>query len=507
LRGEHDVNAEPRYRAATDSISSGIEGLDDVLHGGLTPGRTYLIEGSPGSGKTTLATQFLIEGLRHNEPCMFVTLSESEEELHATALSHDWSLAGLNFVELLPDETNLDPDTQYRMYHASEVELGETIKTVIDEAERVQPRRVVIDSVSELRLLAGNALRYRRQIIALKQFFARQAATVLFTDDRTGDGGDAHLHSLAHGVISMEREVPPYGTTRRRLHVGKMRARSYREGLHDFMIRRGGLVVFPRLVAAEHRAFHERETLKSGLDALDLLLGGGLARGTATLMMGSAGTGKSSLAAQFVQAAARRGDHCSMFIFDESIATFLERSAGLGMEFAPLMDSGRVLLRQVDPAELSPGEFAHSVREAVEQQHSRLIVIDSLNGYLNAMPSETFLTLHLHELLGYLGQREVTSLLLMTQHGIVSSDASTPVDASYLADTVVLLRYFEVLGEIRQALSVIKKRTGNHERTIRELRFSKGIHVGEPLRNFHGVLTGTPHLVANGEAPPQRVSL
>lgn len=481
------------------SISTGVEGLDDIMHGGLIPARSYLVEGTPGSGKTTLATQFLLAGTQRGEACMFVTLSESEEELQATASSHGWKLDGLTFVELIPSEESLNPDAHYRMYHPSEVELGETIKTVFAEADRVHPRRVVIDSVSELRLLSGNALRYRRQILALKSYFNRLQATVIFTDDRTDENRDMHLHSLAHGVISMERELPMYGTMRRRLHVAKMRGSSFREGTHDFAIRRGGLIVFPRLVAAEHRRVQERRSVKSGLDTLDTLLGGGLASGTATLILGAAGTGKSTLAAQFAATAAKRGDRATLFVFDESIATYLERCAGLGLDFAPLIESGRIDLRQVDPAELSPGEFAHAVRVAADDEHSRVLVIDSLNGYLNAMPSEQYLTLHLHELLSYLGQKDVTTLLTMTQHGIVASDAAAPVDASYLADTVLLLRYFEAAGEIRQALSVIKKRTGRHERSVRELRFTaNGLTIGDALRNFEGVLTGTPRVTNPG---------
>jgi circadian clock protein KaiC len=321
----------------------------------------------------------------------------------------------------------------------------------------------------------------------------------LFTDDQIGAEQDVHLHSLAHGVITLERVIPEYGTMRRRLQVGKMRGLAFREGYHDFVIRRGGVRVFPRLVAAEYRERQTRTTLESGLSALDALLGGGLARGTSTLVLGAAGTGKSTLATQFARAAAARGERASLFIFDEAVATFLERSAGLGLEVEPLMEAGQMLVRQVDPAELSPGEFAHEVRESVERG-SRVVVIDSLNGYLNAMPSEQFLTLHLHELLSYLGQRGVTTVLVMTQHGIVANDAISPVDASYLADTVMLLRYFEAAGEVRQAISVIKKRTGRHERTIRELRFDKGLVVGEPLRNFQGVLSGTPEFVGQASS-------
>jgi circadian clock protein KaiC len=386
------------------------------------------------------------------------------------------------------------------MYHPSEGELGETTKAVLAEATRIKPARLVVDSLSEVRLLAEHPLRYRRQILALKQFFSRQQTTVLFIDDRTSEEKDMHLHSLAHGVISLEREASEYGTVRRRVQVSKLRGRSYREGFHDFVIRRGGLDVFPRLVAAEHRAALARETIESGLAPLDALLGGGLARGSSTLILGPAGTGKSSVATQYVVAAAARGEHSCIFLFDESLATFRARSAGLGMNVDALIDSGLLIVRQLDPAELSPGEFAHSVGRAIDDNDTRIVVIDSLNGYLNAMPNERFLVLHLHELLAYLGQRGVTTLLLMAQHGLVGAPDS-PIEASYLADTVLLLRYFEATGEVRKAISVIKKRTGTHERTIREMTIDGGIAIGEPIRNFQGVLTGTPLTLATLSTP------
>ncbi|HEX6987530.1 MAG TPA: ATPase domain-containing protein [Planctomycetaceae bacterium] len=474
---------------------TGVKGLDDVLMGGLVANRLYLIGGDPGSGKTTIALQFLITGVEKGERCMLVALSETKEELQATAESHGWSLDGIDILTISPTEANLTPDSRYTMYHPSEVELTETTKAVLAEAERVKPARLVFDSLSELRLLAENALRYRRQVLALKQFFARQHCTVLFITDRRGDDSDMELQSIAHGVISVERHSSDYGAMRRRIQIVKQRGREFRGGYHDLVIRRGGVEVFPRLVASEHRNGSPRETIRSGLEPLDALLGGGLAKGTSTLILGAAGTGKSTLATQYAKAAAGRDEHSSLFLFDESVATFLDRSAGLGMDVAPLVDSGQMILRQVDPAELTPGEFAHVVKRAVEEDKTRLVVIDSLNGYLNAMPTERFLTLHLHELLAYLGQQGVTTLLLMAQHGIVGNAMQVPVDASYLADTVLLLRYFEAAGEVRQALSVIKKRTGRHERTIRELRFGNGLMVGEPLREFQGVLNGTPEFI------------
>lgn len=486
-------------------VTTGIEGLDHILRGGLVPNRLYLVEGDPGSGKTTLATQFLLEGARLGESCLYVTLAESDEELRASAVSHGWSLAGIQVVEIIPSESSLKPDARYTMYHPSEVELGETVNTVLAQAERLKPNRLVFDSMSELRLLAQNPLRYRRQILALKQFFARQRCTVLFIDDKTSDMGDTHLHSIAHGVISMERNSPEYGTMRRRLQIIKMRGSDFRAGYHDYAIRKGGVEVFPRLVASEHRVPYARELIKSGLEQLDALLGGGLARGTSTLVLGPAGTGKSTLASQYAVAAAARGEHTALFLFDESTATLFERSAALGMDVAGLVKAGRLRVRQVDPAELSSGEFAHAVRRSVEQENSRLVMIDSLNGYLNAMPSERHLTLHLHELLTYLGQQGVTSLLLMAQHGLVGGSIQVPVDASYLADTVILMRYFEAVGEVRQAVSVIKKRTGRHERTIREVRFEsgKGILIGEPVRDFQGVLNGSLGFVGNALGGPR----
>ncbi|MFO0877462.1 MAG: ATPase domain-containing protein [Gemmataceae bacterium] len=480
-------------------VGTGIEGLDHILRGGLTPNRLYLVEGDPGSGKTTLAMQFLREGARLGEPCLFVTLSESEEELQASAASHGWSLDHIQIVEIIPSEDSLRPDARYTMFHPSEVELGETVKAVLAEAERSQPARLVFDSMSELRLLAQNPLRYRRQILALKHFFTRQRCTVLFIDDKTGDVGDTHLHSIAHGVISMERHSPDYGMARRRLQVIKMRGSDFRTGFHDFAIRQGGIEVFPRLVAAEFKTRYQREAVPSGLEALDTLLGGGLARGTSTLLLGPAGSGKSSVATQYAVAAAQRGEHVALFLFDEGIDTLFERSAALGMDVEGLARSGRLSLRQIDPAELSTGEFAHAVRQTIDRNGTRLVMIDSLNGYLHAMPSERHLTLHLHELLTYLGQQGTTTLLLMAQHGLIRGNAQGPVDTSYLADTVILMRYFEAFGAVRQAISVIKKRTGRHERNIRELRFEgkKGIIIGEPVQEFHGILSGSPMIVGN----------
>ena len=491
------MTIDQAQQGASNLATTGIPGLDDVLYGGLIPHRMFLLEGDPGAGKTTLALQFLQAGVRKGEACLYVTLSESEQELRASASSHGWDLQGVHILELISSEENVRADTQYTMYHPSEVELAETTKAVMAEAARIKPARLVFDSLSELRLLAGNPLLYRRQILALKHHFSRQNCTLLLIDDRTGGERDMHLHSLAHGVILLERNTPDFGAMRRRLEVSKMRGRAFREGYHDYAIRRGGLEVFPRLVAADYEGSFVRESSSSGLPALDTLLGGGLPRGTSTLVIGAAGTGKTSLATRFAWAAAQRGEHASMFIFDESPDTFRERSIGLGMDPEPMIKNGRMAIRRVDPAELSPGEFASAVRRTVDQDGSRVVVIDSLNGYLNAMPSERYLTLHLHELLSYLGNNGVVTILLLTHHGLVGSSTNVPVDASYLADTVIMLRYFETVGEVRQAISVIKKRTGNHERTIREMRLDNGIVIGEPIRDVQGVLTGMTQLLGD----------
>jgi len=483
----------PQVHSAGTRQSTGVEGFDNVLGGGFVPNRLYLVEGVPGSGKTTLALQFLLEGARRGERVLYVTLSESQEELRGVAESHGWSLDGINIRELIPSEDSLQPDDNYTMFHPSEVELTETTRAILGDVARVQPTRVVFDSLSELRLLAGNPLRYRRQILALKQFFAGRSCTVLLLDDMTAATHDLQVQSVAHGVIRLEQVYPEYGAERRRLIVLKFRGVHFRGGYHDFILRRGGLDVFPRLVASEHPPEISAERLTSGIDGLDKLLGGGIERGSSTLFIGAAGTGKSSVAAQFVASAAARGQNAALFIFDESVGTLLKRAESLGIDLRAHVKAGRVTIRQVDPAELSPGELAHSIRRAVEQDHASIVVIDSLNGYLNAMPGERFLIIQLHELLTYLGQAGVATLLVAAHQGLIGGQMTSPVDASYLADAVVLMRYYEMKGEVRLALSVLKKRGGTHERTIRELRLENGsIDVGEPLREFRGVLTGVP---------------
>ncbi len=477
-------------------VRTGIGGLDDVLGGGLTPNRLYLIEGDPGAGKTTLGLQVLLAGKERGESGMYVSLSETREELGAVARSHGWSLDGVSITELAPSEESLSPEAENTMFHPSELELGETTRLVLREVEQTRPRLVVFDSLSEMRLLAQNPLRYRRQILSLKQFFTGRQCTVLLLDDRTSDVSDLQLQSIAHGVLSLERRSPEYGVMQRRLQILKMRGKPFRPGYHDYAIAHGGLRVFPRLVAAEHREEFAAAQVKSGLAGLDALMDGGLDKGTSTLIMGPAGSGKSTLATQYAVAAAGRGERAALFLFEESRKTLLARSAGLGLDVRGHLAAGRLSVRQVDPGELSPGEFVALVRAEVEGRGASVVMIDSLNGYLNAMPEVRFLTLQLHELLTYLGQRGVTTLLVVAQHGLVGSSMQTPIDVSYLADSVLLLRFFEAAGRVRMALSVLKKRSGAHERTIREITFGKdGITVGQPLEEFQGVLTGVPTYV------------
>ncbi|MEJ8826562.1 ATPase domain-containing protein [Variovorax humicola] len=474
-------------------LQIGVPGFDDVLGGGLTAHRLYLLEGAPGAGKTTVAMQFLLQGAKCGEKVLYVTLSESTRELRGTARSHGWDLSGIEVREMLPAADALEPDEQSTLFHPSEVELGETTLKILADVDLLKPTRVVFDSLSELRLLAGGSLRYRRQILALKQFFAGRQCTVLLLDDMTAVQHDLQVHSIAHGVIRLEQLNSDYGSSRRRLIVTKYRGKEYRGGYHDYKIGRGGLEVFPRLVAAEHTPPLTQTRIPSGLHALDDLLGGGVEKGTSTLFVGAPGTGKSSVAVQFAVAAAQRGECAALFIFDESANTLRTRCEGMGMDLSPYLEAGTIKLRQVDPAELSPGEFVHSIRCAVTEHNAKVVVIDSLNGYLNAMPDERFLIVQLHELLTYLGQCGVATLLIGAQHGLIGMQMQTPVDASYLADSVVLLRYFEDGGEVRQAISVLKKRGGAHERTIRAFSMSSnGIHVGAPLRNFRGILTGVP---------------
>ncbi len=485
-------------------LSMGVPGLNDVLGGGLEPDRLYLFEGTPGAGKTTIAMQFLLEGAVRGESALYVTLSETEHELRGVAASHGWDISEVHVREMLPTQDTLQPDEQYTMFHPSEVELSETTLRLLADVEAIKPSRIVFDSLSELRLLSGSSLRYRRQILALKQFFAGRQCTVLLLDDMTATEHDLQVQSIAHAVVRLEQSNSDYGAARRRLLVVKYRGQSFRGGYHDYKIRRGGLQVFPRLVAAEHLNDAAPAKLPSGIDALDALLGGGLDKGTSTLIVGAPGTGKSTVAVQFAIAAAERGDAAALFVFDESVNTLRARSAGMNMKLEPHLQSGRIRLKQVDPAELSPGELVHEIRLAVTKHGAKVIVIDSLNGYLNAMPDERFLIVQLHELLTYLGQSGVATLLIGAQHGLIGAQMNSAVDASYLADAVLLLRYYEAEGEVRQAISVLKKRGGVHERSIRAFSMNQnGLHVGDPLRRFRGILTGVPMPIdAMGTPPP-----
>lgn len=485
---------------AREVASSGIQGLDDVLAGGFTRDRLFLIEGMPGAGKTTLGLQFLRAGAAAGETVLYVTLSETEHELRTAAASHGWDLAGIQIRELITSETALNPEEQNTIFHPSELELAETMRRVVADVSRIVPQRLVLDSLSELRMLAGNALRFRRQILALKQMFATRAVTVLLLDDTTSDQHDQQMQSIAHGVVLFEHSQLEYGAERRRIRTLKYRGVKFRSGYHDYVIRAGGIEVFPRLVAAEHRHFMTRKKLASDVPGLDSLIGGGVEEGTSTLLVGAPGTGKSTLAAQFAAAAAARGQRSALFLFDESPQTLQSRCAELGVRLEEHVESGLVTMQQIDPAELSPGEFTHAIKMATEDG-AKIIVIDSLNGYLNAMPEERFLAIQLHEVLAYLGQQGVATIMIGAQHGVIGTQMSTPVDASYLADAVIMLRYFEARGEVHQAISVVKKRGSRHERTIREFRLeSDGIRVGDALRQFRGILTGVP--VYEGDTGP-----
>jgi len=473
-------------------VSSGIEGLDDILGGGFPASRFYLVQGDPGAGKTTLGLQFLLEGSRTGERVLYVSLSESREELAAVAESHGWSLDGLPVFELAARDEHLLLERQNTLFEPSEVELAEVTAALLEKVASVDPQRIVFDSLSEMRLLAQNALRYRRHLLALKQHFVSRGRTVLMMDDRTSEAGDLQLQSLAHGVIEMEQLSPLYGSERRRLRVAKMRGVSFRGGYHDFRIVKGGLRVFTRLVASEHHEPFVRERVQSGVRELDDLLGGGFDRGTAALFLGPAGSGKSTLAAQYACASAERGESAAAYLFDEGVPTFVARSTALGMPVEKLRGQGKLRLQQIDPAEMSPGEFAQILRDDVERRDVRVVVIDSLNGYLAAMPEEHFLVIQMHELLTYLRQRGVLVILVVAQSGIMGAGMQAPVDLSYLSDTVILLRYYEVPGRIAKAISVLKRRSGGHSTEIRELILDGKVSVGKTSADLQGIMTGVP---------------
>jgi circadian clock protein KaiC len=474
---------------------SGIEGLDDILAGGLPSEGFYLIQGDPGSGKTTLALQFLLEGLRRGEKVFYITLSETRHELLQVAGSHGWSIDRVPVLDLSAVASLLQPEAQTTVFHPSEVELTKISQLLLDEVRKVKPARVAFDSLSEFRLTAETALRYRRQLLTLKQQFAKLKSTVLLLDDKMDKSGaviDPHVLSLTHGVIEMEQLSPDYGTSRRRLRVSKLRAVKFREGYHDYIIATGGLRVFPRMIAAEHHAQFQHEPVSSGIAGLDSLCGGGLDRGTTTLILGQAGTGKTTLALQYAVQMAKQGERSMIFTFDETRSVMLSRAKALGFKLEKGIENGLITVQQVSPAELSPGEFAVRILRGVEAG-CKLVAIDSLNGYLNAMPGEKYLNNQLHELCSYLNQQGVVTILILAQHGLIAA-AEAPVDLSYLSDTVVSLRYFEAYGEVKQGIAVVKKRSGGHEKTIREFKLApgKGIVVGKRLKMFQGVLTGVP---------------
>ncbi len=478
--------------------ATGIKGLDQLLGGGLPSRRLHLIEGEPGTGKTTLALQFLLAAKQRGERTLYITLSETTEELTAVAESHGWSLDGIDTYELAPVPNRAAEE--YTLFHPAEVELGDLTRSLLERADRVHPTCVVIDSLSELRLLARDPLRYRRQVLGLKEFFASRAATVLVLDDHSVGYEDLQLRSIAHGVVLLEHLPFQYGRARRQLRIVKMRGMSVTEGFHDFMIVRGGLVVFPQL-APGVGPFEDGPPIQSGLGELDALLGGGLTWGTTTLLIGPAGVGKSTVAAQYLCGAANPSARAAVFLFDERLKTFIARCDALGMQATERIASGHLILQQVDPGVTSPGEFSHRVRRLVEEEGVRLIGIDTLNGYMNAIPTTDAPIVRMHELLTYLNEQSVATLIVLAQHGTLGAAMPTPVDLSYLADAIVLFRFFEASGEIRKAISVVKKRTGQHETAIRELKLGpQRLHVGEPLTEFHGILTGVPQYT--GSAKP-----
>lgn len=486
----------------TEQLSLGVAGLDDVLNGGLSKGRLFLLEGSPGTGKTTIGMQFLLAGRDAGERVLYVTMSETEDELRATATSHGWSIDGVDVFELVPPENLLDEAQQQSLLYSSDLELGETTNRIFEVFERINPDRVVIDSLSEIRLLAQGSLRYRRQILTLKHYFAQAKATVLMLDDLTSESNDKTVHSVAHGVLRLEELSPDYGAERRRMRVLKYRGRQFRGGHHDFVIRSGGVQVYPRLVSSEHGEGFSREVVSSPVPGLNALLGGGIERGSSVLVLGPAGTGKSLLALTFLVGAVERGERAAMFIFDEERPLLIQRALGLGIDMQRMIDAGQLVVEQVDAAQMTPGEFSARVRHHVDAG-VRTVAIDSLNGYQAAMPEEQALVLHIHELLQYLNRRGATAYLTVAQHGLVG-DMKSPVDVTYLADTVVLLRYFEAAGRVRRAISVVKKRASAHEDTIREYRLGPGgLQLGEPLTQFQGVLRGVPSMT--GPQPERRL--
>jgi circadian clock protein KaiC len=482
-------------------LLTGVAGLDDILHGGLPAGHVYLIEGDPGSGKTTLGIQFLLEGLLDDEAALYVTLAESREELQAVADSHDFDISKIEIFEVQPPELDQKGADQYTVFHPSEVELVDVMQSILTKLEKTKARRIVFDSMSEIRMLARDPLRYRRQILSLKQFFVGRDCTVLLLDDRTGDRSDTQLQSICHGAIRMEALPREFGPQRRQIQVLKLRASQFRGGAHDYEIEHGGLQVFPRLISAEHRPENiDRSELSSGIAELDRLFGGGVSRGSTSLFIGPAGCGKSTIATKFLQSAADRGERGIMFTCDETAESVLTRCRGLGIPLEKHCTKKMVQIQELHPVDLSPGEFIAQVRSDVEERGCRVLIIDSLNGLLNAMQGEHAMMVQLHELLSYLSHMGVTTFMVMAQIGVLGTQMGSPIDVSYLADNVLLFRYFEAQGAVRQAISVLKRRSGPHERSIRELRLSgQKIEIGESLRQFEGILTGVPKFVGDSK--------
>jgi len=480
--------------------STGISGLDDVLGGGFARNRLHLLEGSPGTGKTTIALQFLLAGAAEGETGMYVSLAETADELRDGARSHGWTVGGnIEIFELMAPESMLEPDHHQSLLYSSDLELGETTQRIFEAIARLKPQRVIIDSLSEIRLLAQSSLRYRRQILGLKHYFAQNQSTVILLDDLTSEIADHAVHSIAHSVTHLDQLSPVYGGERRRLQITKCRGQSFRGGYHDFTIVGGGVQVFPRLVAADHRHPFVSQNLRSGIDELDALLGGGLTQGSSTLVIGPAGTGKTLMLLHYIAAAVARGERAAFFAFDEELGLLLSRAKKLGFDLEAMCDAGKLFIQQMDAAELSPGEFSHRVRSCVDREAIHTVAIDSLNGYQAAMPEEQYLILHLHELLRYLNRQGASTFLTVAQHGMIG-DMKQPIDVTYLADSVILLRYFEASGYVRRAMSVIKKRTGSHESTIREFSISeRGMTIGPPLEQFEGVLRGVPTYIGPGE--------
>jgi circadian clock protein KaiC len=484
--------------SADHLVQTGVPGLDDVLLGGLPGPHVYLIEGTPGTGKTTLAMQFAVEAARTGERVLYIALSETAAELSAVAAAHGWDLNSISILEVRPVESSIQPEEEYTVFHSDEVEMVQTVQMILDRVNQEQATRVVLDSLAELRLLSRDTIRYRRQILALKQYFTEKRVTLLLLDDRTAEALDRQVHSLVHGVISLERLSREYGVNRRRLEIIKLRGANYMEGFHDYIIRRDGMIVFPRLVSAQNAEPLPRGVVSSNIKGLDDLLGGGLDRGSATLVLGSSGSGKTTMSLKYAVAAIGRAEPVAIYTFDEGVSSLVTRADALGMNLTEQIRQKKVTVRQVNPAELSPGDFAYQVRQSVERDKAQIVIIDSLNGYMTAMPQEQYLSLQMHELLNYLNERGVVTILILAQQGLIGS-MQTSIDLSYLADNIILLRFFEALGRVRRAISVVKKRNSDHEQTIREFTIGlpDAVSIGRPLSDFQGVLSGLPQFVGD----------